>query len=85
MTGDQMVEWALRIVMSGTAVLVFLWGRSSKRTDELMMAQFAIRDQRIGAIERRLDHAGQKSSDLTDTVQTVIGQVAKLEGRLERA
>ena len=68
MTVEQVIDWALRVLMGMTAFWVFLWGKSAKQTDDLLAAQFALRDNKLDEILRRLDHAGQKSSDMADKV-----------------
>ena len=72
MAGDQVIDWALRVLMGLTAFWVFLWGRSAKQTDDLLAAQFELRDNKLDEILRRLDRAGQKSSDEADRVMTKL-------------
>ncbi len=71
MTTDQAADWTLRALMALLTIWVFLWGKSAKQAEALLDAQLQIRDNRIAEILRRLDRAGQQSSDLTDKVQVL--------------
>ena len=68
MTFDQGIDWALRGLMLVLTIWVFLWGKSAKQAEALLAAQLQIRDTKLDEIIRRLDHAGQKSSDMADKV-----------------
>ena len=68
MTGEQAVDWTLRGLMAALTVWVFLWGKSAKQSEALLAAQFQLRDSKLDEILRRLDYAGQKSSDMADKV-----------------
>jgi len=70
MTFDQGIDWALRGLMLVLTIWVFLWGKQAKQAEALLAAQLQIRDTKLDEILRRLDHAGQKSSDQADRVMT---------------
>lgn len=74
MTFDQGVDWALRILMVILTFWVFLWGKSAKQAEALLAAQLQIRDNKLEEIIRRLERAGQQSSDLTDKVQVLVSR-----------
>ena len=72
MTGEVALDWILRGVMGIASVLVFVWGKSSKQTEQLLEAQFALRDQKLDMIIQRLDQAGERSSDQVNRVMKQI-------------
>lgn len=71
------IDWILRVVMLAITILVFVWGRERKASDELLASRFAERDQRIeqleGQIERRFTDANRENSKLASAVQVLIG------------
>lgn len=72
MTVDQIVDWGLRGLMIVLTIWVFLWGRTAKQDEALLAAQFKLRDSQLETILRRLDQAGQKSSDMADRVMVKL-------------
>ena len=65
---ENVVDWALRAIMGALTVWVFLWGKSAQQSETLLASKFQLRDNKLDEILRRLDHAGQKSSDMADKV-----------------
>ena len=63
-------------VMLSATVLVWLWGRTQKGAVDT-----ALIERRITDVEKRLDRAGEKQSDLTDRIQVLptMHQVQVLE------
>ena len=55
------------------ASLVWLWGRGrdSGSANSNVHGQFALLREKVGELERRMDKAGQRTSDLADQVQVM--------------
>lgn len=86
----QLIDWVLKAVMGLVSIFVFLLGRDVKRSEDAIAGnmnrvhselalELQLRDQRLDAIEQRLDRAGQKSSDEASRIMT---KAADLEHRL---
>ena len=75
MTPEQWFATGRDVVMLTITVLVFWWGRDRKQTADAIDAQ-------LRALERRLDHAAAKSSELAGIVQESIGRLDRLPEKL---
>lgn len=73
MSTYEIVTLVQTILMAIAAVVVWVLGRERKNIDE-----------RISELSRRLDSAGQKSSDLTDDVQALVINVTRIPEDLDR-
>ena len=75
MTSEQVFAIARDLILLMITALVFWWGRDRKHTSDAVEARFV-------ALERRLDHAATKSSELAGAVQALIGRVDRLPEQL---
>ena len=75
MPTEVIAEWVFRGLMVLTSVSVFLWGRASKQTEELLQAREDLRNQRIAELERLI-----KAISIGETVTET-----KLRSQLEEA
>jgi hypothetical protein len=78
MTPDQIFSLARDAVMVVVTLLVFYWGRDRKHVADAIESEFKSRDARIAALEKMMEHAGDKSSRLTGKVQEIIGRLDRL-------
>lgn len=66
MTIDQVVEWGFRLVMVGLTIMVALWGRSQKQSDDLVQSK-------AEDLQRIVDHDRRNMETL------VLAKAAALE------
>lgn len=70
------------VVLLAIGALVFYWGLARQQQDKLWQKDLEQRDLRIQSLERTLDRAGGKTSDLSSIVQGLIGRVDQLPENL---
>ena len=76
LTPFQWVQAFQSLLMIGSTILIWSWGRSQK-----VAVDSALLERRITDAEKRLDRAGHQQSDLTDKIQVLptMHQVQVLE------
>lgn len=73
MSTYEIVTLVQTVLMAMAAIVVWILGRERKNIDE-----------KLAELTKRLDNAGQKSSDLTDDVQALVLNVTRIPEDLDR-
>lgn len=96
MTPDQLYGALRDVVMWIVAILIFLWGRDRKQVADAIEArfqteaeevalQFALRDQRINAIDRKQELAAERFSREGDRITVKMEDFRERLVRVESA
>ncbi len=71
LTGDQVFHIAFSLIMTMASTIFYLWTRQQDRDQKAM-------NEKIEALDQRLDDASEHSSALSGKVQALIGRVDRL-------
>ena len=85
MTAFQWFQVLQSLVMLIGTVLIFLWGRTQAQQQALFESRYLGLTREVQALVTRLDHAGQKQSDLVNTVNGLPERMRAVFLPLDRA